>query len=284
MKMSVLAHAPINQLTLVRVRLEPAQVPARHRFVMEPAPVERFIYITHGTVRFRLDGGELGAGARDMVYLPRDTAYQSFWLEDSEFMVVDLLLQDSDGQEIRFGDCPSVLFHDSHQVYDALLAELAQKAETDGPFDWLERMSLTFRLLCDMARDTNREELDAQQQRIQAGITYLERHLTEDFPVEQLAQLCSLSPTQFRRIFLACKGMSPVEYRNRLRIRRASELLRTGSCTVGEAAEQVGIRDISYFGKLFRRFTGQNPGIYRKNGTPDTALPKNNQHEKDGIL
>ena len=51
------------------------------------------------------------------------------------FVVVDLLLRDGEGQDIRFGDVPCVLFHDTHGVYDGLLAELAQKAEADGPFD-----------------------------------------------------------------------------------------------------------------------------------------------------
>jgi len=78
--------------------------------------------------------------------------------------------------------------------------------------------------------------------------------------------VCFLSPASFRRLFLECKGMSPGEYRNRLRIRRASELLKTGAYTVSEAAEQVGIGDIKYFGKLFKRYTGLTPGTIKKNG------------------
>ena len=65
---------------------------------------------------------------------------------------------------------------------------------------------------------------------------------------------------------MECKRVTPEEYRNRLRIRRASELLKTGKYTVAEAAEQVGIRDIKYFGKLFRRYTGINPSPLKKGG------------------
>lgn len=271
MKMNVLAYASISQLSLIRVRLESCVVPAQHRYIMQPAPVERFIYITEGEVCFLLQTGSLRAGERDMVYLPRDTAYQSEWLADSRFMVVDMLLQDAEGQDIPFGDFPSVLFHDTHHVYDGLLAALAEKEDASGPFDWLERMSLSFKLLCEMARDTNRQELDEEQRRIQTGLTYLESHFTSDFPIDILAQMCSLSSTSFRRIFLACKGMSPVDYRNRLRIRKALELLKSGKYTIGEVAELVGIQDISYFGKLFKRYTGLNPSAIKKNG--HTALP-----------
>ena len=264
MRMDSLAHAAIDRLALEQIRLEPCTVQAMHQYMMEPAPVERFVYILRGRVCFSLEKESLDAGSRDMVYLPRDTAYRSCWLEDAEFVVVDILLRDSEGNDIRFGDAPCVLFHDTHQVYDGLLKELGEKAEATGPFDWLERLSLCFKLLCDMARDTNREELDENRRRIRDGLAYLRSNYKEDFPVDRLAEICGLSAASFRRYFLASVGISPVEYRNRLRVRKAAELLRSGQYTVGEAAEQVGIRDVKYFGKLFQRYMGITPGELRK--------------------
>ena len=268
MKMNALAYASIDQLSLVRVRLEPCHIQEPHDYVMEAAPVERFVYIVRGVVCFSLENGQLFAGDRDMVYLPRDTAYRSAWNTDADYMVVDLLLQDDQGQDIRFGDEAGVLFNDVHQVYDGLLAELAEKADASGPFDWLERLSLTFKLLCEMARDTNREELDMQNRAIKAGLTYLENNYTGNYSVEFLAELCSMSEVSFRRNFVACKGMSPVEYRNRLRVQRAVELLKHGGLTVAEVAEQVGIPDLKYFGKLFKRYVGITPREL-KNSVPD---------------
>ena len=266
MKMESLAYASINQLTLDRLQLGSCSVKATHKFVMEPAPAERFVYITRGAVCFSLAEGSLLAGDRDMIYLPRDTAYQSLWQTDADFMVVDLLLQNGEGQDIHFGEAPCVLFHDTHNVYSGLLRELADKVNANGPFDWLERLSLCFRLLCHMARDTNRYESDTALSKIQKGITYLENNYCADFSMDVLAQMCNLSLPYFRRIFLECKGMPPVEYRNRLRIQKASELLRTGRYTVSEVAEQTGIHDVKYFGKLFKRYIGMNPSALRKEG------------------
>ncbi len=266
MKMEALAHASVNRLTLDSLRLESCTVKAMHRYVMEPASVERFVYIIRGEVCFSLSKGSFQAGSRDMIYLPRDTAYHSLWQTSADFVVVDLLLRDGDGQDIHFGDIPCVLFNDTHNVYDGLLRELAHKADASGPFDWLERLSLCFKLLCHMARDTNRHELDANLNQIQQGITYLENNYCSNFSVDVLANICNLSVTKFRRIFREYKGMSPVEYRNRLRIRKASELLRTGRYTVAEVAEQIGILDIKYFGKLFKRYAGINPSVFKKGG------------------
>ena len=266
MRMNALAYATINQLTLISLRLDPCTVPAGHRYIMQPAPAERFVYVTRGSAVFSLEKGELSVNERDMIYLPRDTAYVSNWREDAAFMVVDMLLRDSEGQDIRFDDAPSVLFNDVHRVYDGMLHNLAEKAAAQGPFDWLERMSLALKFLCEIARDTNSSELHEKYRRILHGVTYLESNYALDFPIEDLARMCALSVGSFRRLFFECKGMSPVDYRNSLRIRQAATLLKTGRYTVSEAAEAVGIQDIKYFGKLFRRYTGVSPSALKKKG------------------
>lgn len=264
MKMESLAHASIDQLALVQLRLEPCTVPANHRYIMEASPTERFVYISQGSVRFSLANSSVNAQALDMVYLPRNTAYHSLWLENAAFVVVDILLQDSDGFDIQFGDLPCVLFHDTHQIYANLLEELGEKAYANGPFDWLERLSLCFKLLCQMARDTNQQELDEQNRLIQKALVYIDSNYAEDFPVDTLANICLLSPARFRRLFKSCKGCSPIEYRNRLRIRKAAELLRTGQYTVNEVADLVGIHDVKYFGKIFTYHMGISPGKLKK--------------------
>jgi len=266
MKINALAHASINQLAVVDLRIEPCHVAACHRFEMKPVPIDRFVYITEGTAVFSFGNETLRAGKNDMVYLPCDTAYRSKWQENADFMVIDLLLHDADAKPIRFDDRAGVLFCDRHGTYRGLLEELASKANASGPFDWLERLSLSFKLLYEMARDTNRTQLDENSRKIKAGLSYLTHNFALDFPIEQLAKMCGMSEGSFRRIFSECMGMSPVEYRNRLRINRATELLKTGEYTVSETADAVGIHDIKYFSKLFKKYAGVTPRAIRKAG------------------
>lgn len=71
--------------------------------------------------------------------------------------------------------------------------------------------------------------------------------------------MCNISESTFRRLFREYKKMSPVTYKNYLRIRRARELLLTGEYNVTEAAEAVNLSDLCYFCKLFKRFLGCRP-------------------------
>lgn len=264
MKMNALVHASINQLSLVDLRIEPCTVPARHKYEMAPAAIERFVYIVKGRARFFLSDQAFEAVQSDMIFLPCKTAYQSEWLEDSEFMVVDLLLCDIQGRDISFDDEAGILFHDTHRTYHGLLEELAAIASANGPFDWLERLSLSLKFLCEIARDTNRTELDEHLLKIKPGLAYMEHNFATDFSIEELAKMCCLSVGSFRRLFSECTGLSPVEYRNKLRVQKAVDLLKMKKYSVGEVAEMVGIGDIKYFSKLFKRYTGATPGMMKR--------------------
>ncbi len=265
MQLEDMAYESVGQFSKVSLRLEACEVGAKHRFVMEPACIERFIYITKGEVCFYLESDKFYAKERDMIYLPRDTAYVSKWLKDSEFTVVDMQLCGEDGSEIHFSNTSGVLFNDRNHIYDGLLAELARKSNTVGPFDWLERMYLSFRFLCLMARDTVLTEKSENVERIKPALDYLENNFTESFSVDSLANMCALSPGYFRKLFIYCKGTTPTDYRNRLRIQRAEELLRMGKYTVSEVANEVGVCDVKYFSKLFLKYTGLRPGEMKKN-------------------
>ena len=264
MRIDDLAYTAAERLAVVNLRIECCSVSQSHQYMMNPEPTERFIYITKGNVCFSLGEEQLCASTRDMIYLPRNTGYISEWLEKSDFVVVDLALCDADGQEISFGEKPSILFRDKFCVYDGLLRELAEKTEDKDPFNWLERTSLCLKLICEMARDTKQTDYDNKYSSIKNAITYIESNFMKDFPIDDLAKMSYLSSTTFRRLFFECKGMSPVDFRNTLRIRRGAELLKSGKYTVSEVAEKVGIGDAKYFGKLFVRYMGTTPGNFKK--------------------
>ena len=80
--------------------------------------------------------------------------------------------------------------------------------------------------------------------------------------MEDLVKLTNVGECQFRRSFKALKGMSPIKYRNMLRMTKAIDLLKTGEYSVVEASMIVGFDDPSYFSKLFKKQFGQSPSSY----------------------
>ena len=82
--------------------------------------------------------------------------------------------------------------------------------------------------------------------------------------IEQLARLCSMSVSGFRRKFSELMGAPPKVYIQACRIRRAKQLLREGKMNILDIAFSVGYKDISGFNRSFMEITGETPSAYRK--------------------
>jgi DNA-binding response OmpR family regulator len=91
-------------------------------------------------------------------------------------------------------------------------------------------------------------------------MTAVEQHLgDEQFNVEELSALVSMSRVQLHRKLTALTNQPPGEFIRYLRLHRAMELLQKGAGTVSEIAYQVGFSDHSYFSKCFRQQFGMVP-------------------------
>lgn len=57
--------------------------------------------------------------------------------------------------------------------------------------------------------------------------------------------------------------MTVTDYINRIRVNRATGLLRKTSLSIQQVAEQCGFSDGNYFSRIFRKFENVTPNEYR---------------------
>lgn len=95
------------------------------------------------------------------------------------------------------------------------------------------------------------------------AIGSLDRNFRNAVSVADLAELCNLSPSRFAHLFAQTMSVSPVQYRNRLRISNAMELLDTTTLGLSVIAERCGFRHLSQFRDAFVKCTGTTPAHYR---------------------
>jgi len=82
--------------------------------------------------------------------------------------------------------------------------------------------------------------------------------------LEEYASRCSLSKTQFIKLFRQITGETPIVFRQRIRLEKAEEMLLTTDLSVQDIATRVGFRDALYFSRLFHNKNGLPPRDYRK--------------------
>lgn len=96
---------------------------------------------------------------------------------------------------------------------------------------------------------------------------YVESNLDRAIRIADLAALCGCSAAHFHRAFRRACGITPLEFVNHRRIRRAVVLLQAEPALgVAELAERVGYTSPNYFARLFRRLVGVGPARYKASG------------------
>ncbi len=82
-----------------------------------------------------------------------------------------------------------------------------------------------------------------------------------------------VSPSYLFRLFKKKMGVTPMRYRNLVRIDKAKLLLLDRTLTIEEVAERVGFEDAKYFARVFKKETGASPSAFRtRNGHAESAL------------
>jgi len=95
-------------------------------------------------------------------------------------------------------------------------------------------------------------------------ITYIKQNLDQTLTRETISKYVFLNPDYLDRLFKKTTGVSVTEFIVRERMRVAKELLGKTKLPIHEVALQVGYTNFSYFSRIFRKYTNQNPLEYRQ--------------------
>ncbi|MNY74794.1 transcriptional activator FtrA [compost metagenome] len=80
----------------------------------------------------------------------------------------------------------------------------------------------------------------------------------EPIHIEELAAICNLSITHFRRTFRACMGSAPLDYLIHMRMQMASALLCHTDSSILSISEKVGYSTLSSFNRHFQDMDGRH--------------------------
>lgn len=226
------------------------------------------LLVTSGSLCFFQEGQpELLAKAGDLCLLPEKSRYHlRFSGKENSLILVNFSLFSPSGETLIPGDRGQLL---QTGVTDPQLLRLFEKlpqsyAESDTGAQ-LRCKELFYRLLSILFRERQIERAaQPKYAGIAPGAHLLEQTYLEDLPISRYAEACSISLSSFRSLFTEFYGISPLRYRNRLRIYHARVMLTETHCTVEEAARGSGFDNVGYFCRLYKKTTGETPGQTRE--------------------
>ncbi len=151
-----------------------------------------------------------------------------------------------------------------------IVAEKLRHMQALPHFEQLLNLLEVFQILA-----TSKEVLQLNQQdtsiklflddKIRMGSIYKYIHANYDNnpDVNAVASSVHLSTPAFCRYFKKQTKMTFTEFVNQYRITQAKTLL-FKDVSISEACYEVGFESLSYFNKLFRKLTGENPSSFKK--------------------
>lgn len=102
-----------------------------------------------------------------------------------------------------------------------------------------------------------------EQQRLKRLSVFVADEYARHIELREAAALVNLTEAAFCRSFKRMTQLTFTQFVNRYRVHEAQRLLLTGN-NVTEAAFACGFESLSYFNKVFRGVTGENPLAFRK--------------------
>ncbi|WP_206681263.1 AraC family transcriptional regulator [Actinomadura sp. J1-007] len=106
---------------------------------------------------------------------------------------------------------------------------------------------------------------------IERTIEAMQRNLSEQITVDDMARVAMFSKFYFTRIFRDSTGLSPGKFLSALRLQEAKRLLTATSLSIAEISNRVGYSSVGTFSSRFKTNVGVAPTVYRATGglTPE---------------
>ena len=107
---------------------------------------------------------------------------------------------------------------------------------------------------------------------------YIDEHFNKDMTLEELADICELSPNYFSTCFRKTFGDPPKIYITKLRVSKAKTMLATTELPITEVGNACGFKTLKVFSDIFRKYSGMSPKAYRHQYEQTKKI---SQHEND---
>lgn len=106
---------------------------------------------------------------------------------------------------------------------------------------------------------------DIHLQQLEEALNYIDRNLTQELTLEEIAQSAGMSRSYFSAVFKKLNGLSVWDYITSKRIALATDYIRQGKHSITEIAMLCGYNTMANFNRSFKMVTHSTPSQFRKN-------------------
>lgn len=93
---------------------------------------------------------------------------------------------------------------------------------------------------------------------------YIDQNYRQNLSLNDLSEYTGMNGAYLSHLFSQIEGMTIKDYLNQVRIQRAQNLLKYSDRSIIEISDYIGFQSQSYFGRIFKKYTGKTPARFRE--------------------
>ncbi|MBQ4518748.1 MAG: helix-turn-helix transcriptional regulator [Clostridia bacterium] len=223
-----------------------------------------FVYFLSGYGTYTDKNGRIIPFGKDDFLLVEHGAPYTIETDDceSEYITTAFSLDKSSSYE-KFG-LPTFFSAKDDDRFRLKVLSLLRAWEKNSVYSKLEARLMINEIFLDIRKAIGGETALSAPSPVSPAIEYINRYYNSEITPKVLAKLCLMSESYFRSQFRKHMGVSPLKYRESVRISWAKQYLATNLFSITEIAEKLGYCDIYHFSKVFRQHCGITPSEYKK--------------------
>ncbi len=225
-----------------------------------------FICIVQGNLTINAGTNKLDLKDGDLFYIPEGVRYTAIWEGRPHVEYYNLnVLSNSYDSSLSSGGF-------SLQKIDALssletidtVKSIFSLMQTEERVKKIEALGLYYAFYAKAFPLLEEAEPQKYSPVLVKAIEFIEQNHADNFSVANLAAHCFVSESRLHHIFTEKLGVTPIKYRNQIRVERAAHDLRSSSLSIEAIAENHGFNSPTYFRETFKEYTGLTPKEYRR--------------------
>ncbi|WP_142341804.1 AraC family transcriptional regulator [Bacillus toyonensis] len=146
----------------------------------------------------------------------------------------------------------------AYKIYDLHIQRTENLKDKESVWHLLKNVFCTF------ADRVKAQKTQQHSQTIAICKNYIFKNIYNPISVKQLATFSNVNSDYLSILFKKEVGISLSEYIQRERIEEAKKLLTFTTYSLSDICASLNFTDQSYFTKIFKKFTNETPGKYRK--------------------
>lgn len=217
-----------------------------------------FIYTVAGKMRYTFQDNQIEdiiALSGDLVLIPAGTKHDSLYTDEENTVAIIRFDLTADILPKYLREPSLIQMDNAVEVFTKINNDL-NSGIADNPIYYMFRI---YELMWYLASNYERH-LPHKFKKLRPAIKEINEYYNLNHKVGYYADLCGMSESAFRRLFHEYTKMSPVEYRNRVRLHEAKNLLNSGAFYIAEVAEATGFSSLSFFCRSYKKMFGCSPG------------------------